>query len=237
MNLNKVHKFLWVLCFLSVSVKAADRITTYETKYTASLYGYNLDITSNLKQVGKNKYQLSTYVDSYAGELTESSSLNWDETKKIAIPQFYDKHWSVLRKTGGEQVRFDWTKGVATNVQKQTNINVKGLVGVQDNLSYQFQMRQDFIAGKKSVRYVVTSGEKNSNFDFDIVKEEVIDSALGKVKVVKVKRIQTGNKETNVWLAKDYSYLLVKFEQKKDGILYSFEITKASLDGKEIKRF
>lgn len=216
---------------------AADTIATFETKYSASLYGYNLDITSNLKKLSNGTYQLYNHVDSYAGELVETSQISWDDAKKITTPLAYKKYWSALGKRSDEQVRFDWTKRTAANTTKNTSFNLNGISNVQDNLSYQLQMRQDFLAGKKSVSYNVTDGQKNSSFVFEIVKEEIIDSALGKVKAVKVKRVQSGTKETYVWLAKDYQYLLIKFEQRKDGFLYTFTLNKAVLNGKPIQRF
>jgi Protein of unknown function (DUF3108) len=232
----KLISLFTALCFMSGIAYAAEP-QIFETKYSASLYGYNLDITSNLKKLSNGKYQLYNHVDSYAGELIETSQLTWTETNKLVTPLAYKKYWSALGKSSDEQVRFDWAKRTATSTAKNTSISLQGIANIQDNLSYQLQMRQDFIAGKKSVSYNVTDGQKNSAFVFEIVKEEIIDSALGKVKAVKVKRIQSGTKETYVWLAKDYQYLLVKFEQRKDGFLYTFTLNKAALNGKPIQRF
>jgi len=225
-----------LLSFMSGLASAAEPLS-FETKYSASLYGYTLDITSNLKKLSNGNYQLYNHVDSYAGELVETSQLSWDETKKIATPLTYKKYCSALGKSSEEQVRFDWQKRTATSSVKNTSISVNGIGNIQDNLSYHLQMRQDFLAGKKSVNYTLTDGQKNSSIVFEIVKEEILDSALGKVKAVKVKRVNSGTKETYVWLAKDYQYLLVKFEQRKDGFLYTFTINKATLNGKPIPRF
>ncbi len=230
-------KFLFIVLWLISGIAYAAEPQLFETKYSASLYGYSLDITSSLKKISTGKYQLYNHVDSYAGELIETSQLTWDDTKKIVTPLGYKKYWSALGKSSDEQVRFDWAKRIASNTAKNTSLSINAIANIQDNLSYHLQMRQDFLAGKKSVNYTVTDGQKNSSFVFEIVKEELIDSALGKVKAVKVKRIQSGSKETYVWLAKDYQYLLIKFEQRKDGFLYTFNLNKAVLNGKSIARF
>ena len=73
----------------------------------------------------------------------------------------------------------------------------------------------------------------------DLVKqlnEETIDSAVGKLRTVKLLRSRPGSSsETTIWLAKDWNYLIVKLEQREDDEVYSLELLKAKLDGKAVE--
>lgn len=222
---------------VSLTAVAQEKLATYELKYTASLYGYSLDITSSLKSLGKSRYLLENYIDSMAGELKETSVITWDDAKHWVVPSDYRKSWSVIGKSSNEAVLFDWKRQLAASTSKNTSMSLAGLGNPQSSLSYALQMRQDFIDGKKSVAYNMVDGESNTVYRFNIVGEEVVDTALGKVKAVKVKRIQTGARETYVWLAKDYQYVLLKFEQRRNGLVYTFAIEKAAINGKTIQRF
>lgn len=109
---------------------------------------------------------------------------------------------------------------------------------VQDKLSYQIQLQQDLLNGKKDFAYQIADGGRLKEYKFVTVGEELLDTPLGKVNTIKVKRSRENDERvTYAWLAKDWNYLLVRLQQEEKGEVYTIYIHKATLNGKAIEKF
>ena len=210
----------------------------FDNEYKTRLYGFNITVTNRLTQTSDTQYQLLFKFDSMLGTITETSQMNWDEGKKRVIPQHYIYKRRGLGKDRDADLRFDWNKKTVTNHVQKSNWQMNILEGVQDKLSYQLQLQQDFIAGKEKFSYKIADGGHLKEYKFEKVGEEVLETPLGKVKAVKVKRSRENDERvTYAWLAKDWNYLLVRLQQEEKGDSYTIYITKASLNGKPITQF
>lgn len=210
----------------------------FDNEYKTKLYGFNITVTNRLTQVSNNQYQLLFKFDSMLGSITETSQVNWDDNKKLVVPQHYVYKRRGLGKDRDADLRFDWSKKTVTNHVQKSNWQMNVLAGVQDKLSYQLQLQQDFIAGKEKFSYKIADGGHLKEYKFEKVGEEILETPLGKVKAVKVKRSRENDtRVTYAWLAKEWNYLLVRLQQEEKGDSYTIYITKASLNGKPITKF
>jgi hypothetical protein len=221
-----------------VSLAHASEPSLFDNKYSAKLYGFNIEVTSRLSAQGDNNYEFYFDANTALGRVTETSQLKWNAKEHFAIPMLYTYRRSGVGKNREQALRFDWAKSEVTNTKNNTSMELDASKKIQDSLSYQLQLRQDLMAGKKSFSYLITDGNKNKEYKFEIVDDEVLDTPLGSVTTVKIKRIQTSDqRETYAWFAKDFQYLLVRLQQEENGSAYTIYISKASLNGKAIEHF
>jgi hypothetical protein len=94
----------------------------------------------------------------------------------------------------------------------QANLHHKG----QDKISAFFQLTQDLMLAKKTLRYTVIEPPRIKIYHFHIIGETVLKTPLGMIKAIQIQHFSDHNKRlTKLWLAKDLDYLLIKFQQFK----------------------
>jgi len=227
-----------ILALLIASFVEASEPSLFDNQYSAKLYGFNILVTSRLSAHENGNYQFYFDAKAALGRITETSQFKWNEKDQQVVPLLYTYKRAGLGKSRDQTLNFDWAKHEVTDAQKGTHQVLDVARKVQDSLSYQVQLRQDLLAGKKSFHYAITNGKKFRNYKFEVAGEEVLETPLGKVTAVKVRRIQTSeDRETYAWFAKDFQYLLVRLQQEENGSAYTIYISKASLNGKAIEHF
>jgi hypothetical protein len=223
---------------LSNLALAIDKPQVFNNEYKTKLYGFNIIVTNRLTQLKDNEYKLLFKFDSMLGSITETSHMLWNPQHNKVEPLHYVYKRRGLGKDRDADLRFDWDKKTVANHVQKSNWQMSIVEKVQDKLSYQLQLQQDFIAGKEKFSYKIADGGHLKEYKFEKIGEEVLDTPLGKVKTVKVKRSRDNDKRvTYAWLAKDWSYMLVRLEQEEKGDSNTIYITKASLNGKPITQF
>ncbi|HTF97208.1 MAG TPA: DUF3108 domain-containing protein [Cellvibrio sp.] len=229
---------LFSLLLTSTLSLAVEPPKTFENQYKAKLYGFNITVTNRLTKTDNNRYDLLFQFDSMIGSITETSHMQWDQTKQIIKPLHYTYKRRGLGKDRDADLSFDWDKKTVINKVQKTNWQMDITQRVQDKLSYQIQLQQDLINNQKNFSYQIADGGHLKEYKFVTLGEEVLDTPLGKVNTVKVKRSRDNDKRvTYAWLAKDWNYLLVRLQQEEKGSTSTIYIHKATQDGKVIEKF
>lgn len=224
--------------FASTIVAAAEAPKSFDNQYKAKLYGFNITVTNRLTKNADNQYDLLFKFDSMIGTITETSQMQWDPVKQTIKPLHYLYQRRGLGKDRDADLSFDWDKKTVINKVQQTNWQMDIAQRVQDKLSYQIQLQQDLLNGQKNFSYQIADGGRLKEYKFATLGEEMLETPLGKVNTVKVKRSRDNDKRvTYAWLAKDWNYLLVRLQQEEKGSTYTIYIHKASVDGKPIEKF
>lgn len=231
----------WIIAgvlLLSNIALANNKPQVFDNEYKTKLYGFNILVTNKLTLVNENEYHLLFKFDSMLGSITETSTMRWNGEKNLVTPQHYVYQRRGLGKDRDADLRFDWTKKIVANHVQGSQWQMDVVEKVQDKLSYQLQLQQDFIAGKDKFSYQIADGGHLKVYKFEKVAEEVLETPLGRVKTVKVKRSRDNDERvTYAWLAKDWNYMLVRLQQEEKGNINTIYITKASLNGKPITQF
>lgn len=124
----------------------------------------------------------------------------------------------VYNRSGGSKTRqvklsFDWQHHTVTNSIDGDPWRMEIPPDAQDKLVYQLAIMYDLLNGKKNLEYKIADGGKLKDYTFEIVGEEVLNTALGRLKTVRLQRI--GDKrDSTVWCAPQLSYLPVRLEQQ-----------------------
>jgi hypothetical protein len=195
--------------------------TAYEARYYGSYKGWRIDTTQKMEQRLPDVWRLSIYADNVLGSILEKSSFKVSPAGKI-VSQEYSYEKKILVNKSNLTTLFDWVKKRANTAGNKTgSVILKG--GEFDNLNYQLALRCDLIAGKTEFIYPVVDRNEIDNLEFKIMGEEMLDTKLGKVNTVIVKRVRNNNNRiTTLWFAKDKDYVMVKLlqEERKDTEAY-----------------
>lgn len=222
---------------ISAAVKAQPQV--FDNEYKTRLYGFNITVTNRLSQGENGIYDMLFRFDSMLGSITETTQVKWDNSNKTVVPQHYVYKRRGLGKNRDADLRFDWNKKTVANHVEKSQWQMAIVDKVQDKLSYQLQLQQDFLnSNTTSVTYQIADGGHLKAFKFEKVGEEVLKTPLGDVATIKIKRSrEEDDRVTHAWLAPKWSNLLVRLEQIEKGDSYIIDITKASLNGKAITQF
>jgi len=84
----------------------------------------------------------------------------------------------------------------------------------QDFLSFLYQLSQLTLAGREIVPIDISNGKKLEHYELEIGAEETIDTPLGKLQALPLRKIhQPGEEGLIVWLALEYRLLPIKVQQ------------------------
>ncbi|WP_197019200.1 DUF3108 domain-containing protein [Thioalkalivibrio sp. HK1] len=154
----------------------------------------------------------------YGGEIAERSE--WSEYEGDWHPIEYHYH-----RTGFKEreihIRFERDKGIARLQSPKGPWKLEVPEGVNDKLGYLLALMHDLSEGKKDLRYPIADGGRVRSYLFDIQGTERIESAIGPLETVVVKRIRENEgekkRETTIWCAPDLGFLPVKIEHRERG--------------------
>jgi hypothetical protein len=106
--------------------------------------------------------------------------------------------------------QFDWENAVV-KLGRVPSLRQESLPAhSQDLLSFVFQLSIDPpLPGR--LRQVVTNGSRIETYELDVLREEMIETPLGVLRVLPVKQVRKVNEESiELWLAVEYRYLPVR---------------------------
>lgn len=204
--------------------------------YKAKFSGFSIEASRELHTLPNKQQQLSFRASTWLAKLNETSRFSWGDLGQL-IPRRYEYHRSGLGKPRDAVLDFDWARlKVVNNVQaKPWSMTIPELT--LDKLSYQLQLRSDLLNGKQSLQYDIADGGRLKTYLFEMVGEEMLQTRLGKLATVKIKKIRsTGKKRTTyIWMAKNWDYLLVKLQQtENNGKTYAIHLLSAEIDGETV---
>ena len=133
--------------------------------------------------------------------------------------------------TRNVRVTFDWQSGVVLNTAKGHTWRMSLPPGTLDKLSYLLALMGDLADGKRSMRYTIADGGRLKTYDMREAGTETLDTALGTLETLKIRRLRADHGEAMLWCAPALGFLPVKLENRdRDGRLVSMYIQ--SIEGR-----
>lgn len=210
----------------------------FSNKYISSALGFKVTVTHELVKQNDDLYEMHFRAESWFGNIDERSLLRWDEANSRVVPLRYTYTRRGVGRNRDAELLFDWDKQIVTNKVQNTSWKMDISQNVQDKLSYQLQLQQDLLDGKKKFVYQIADGGRLKEYGFELVEEEVLTTPLGKVNTVKVKRSRDNDERTTyAWLAPKWNYLLVSMQQEENNKSYTIHLHTATIDGQVIDKF
>lgn len=223
--------------FWQASIASADPIS-YHNEYKTRYYGFSIKVNSSFESLGEDRYKATFIADSAIATIHEQSEMRWDASSRRFYPLHYTYSKKVLGKEKKSELLFDWQNHRVKDMVRLISLDLPEDVLIEDELSYQLQMREDILEGQTQFSYWIVDGGKLKEYPFNKLADEQIKTPLGTVDTVKISRSHgKSERKTFAWLARDWNYLLVGLEHQEKGSSYRLLINKARLDGTEIANF
>jgi hypothetical protein len=160
-------------------------------------------------------------------------------------PASYHYKRSGLGRARKNRIDFDWRGGTADGERsdgRTWQLELAG--GTQDKLGYQLQMRLDLLAAQVSrqegqpwptLRYQIADGRRLREYLFEVAAEEVVTTPVGQLNTIRLERVRDRDDRTStVWLALDWDFLMVRFEQREEKSGFDLSLKNATIEGRPI---
>lgn len=205
--------------------------TPHTAHYRGSFKGWRVNATQQLAATSsKGQWQFTSTASNPVGSITQQSLFKPDSQHHL-LSQHYHYQRKVLLKTETLDTVYDWKARQASTTRDDTMRVVALQGGELDDLNYQLAIRCDLLAGQTEFRYPVVDRKEIDWLDFKVVGEEKLETALGVLDTVIVKRIRNNNNRiTTLWFAKTLDYQMVKLlqEERKETEAYLLYIESLS---------
>lgn len=130
------------------------------------------------------------------------------------------------------EIAFDWQQGLARNMVAGERWSMSVPDGTLDKINYLLVLMHDLAAGKRRMSYTVADGAKLKTYDMQVEGDERLDTALGELDTLRIRRIRDDGRETRVWCAPSLAYMPVRVRHtERDGWVVTSSIE--SVEGVE----
>ncbi len=218
---------------IAISENSPAPISLFKANYSAKFSGLNIDAVQRLEEIEPGVYRESLVAENFLGKIDEQSTFSLTDDQQIQ-PTEYHYIRSVLGRTRREVQQFDWAN---KRVQYRKGDHTKETVlqpGQLDMITHRLQLRRDLEAGKKQFSYAVISRGKLKQYHYQIVAEEILQTAIGPLNTVKIEKVSDDNRRFTAWLANDWNYLIVKLEQSQNGDNHTLELRSAVVNSQSV---
>lgn len=222
---------------LGSSLAFAQPLTPFTASYAADMKSVpvNGEAVHSLQQNSDGTWDLKFRASMFVARLTEESTLALESDRVVPLNYRYER--KGLGR-GRETVQtFDWAAGEVRGVHKKEAFTLPLQPGVLDKTTYQLALQRDLLAGKTEMSYLVVDGDEVEQYQFRVVGNERVTTRNGQFDAVEVERVREpdAKRETTLWFARDWNYLLVRLSQvETDGQHYQIVLKEATVGGEPV---
>jgi len=227
LHLKPIISVLFLLALSSIlpALELKPSVTQYKASFENGI-PISGTATHTLVQLSNNVWRYQFNVDSFFAEINESVYFQWAGEKIVPITYHFKRSgWAVTNRRA--TLEFNWKKNKVLNDVQGIPWSMAIPEGAIDKLGYQLQLRLDLKASKQDLRYQVADGGYLKEFSFERQGEETLSTEIGDVTAIIVKKVRTESdkRDSILWFAKEWDYLLVKLTQvEADGERYEINI-------------
>jgi len=234
--LSRSNTFLLALLVIAAHPVFAELPERFSARYTLSAGNMTLgETTWSLEPMDGDRY-LYQSVSKPSGimalwrpdRIVERSEWRYRDDRLQPLDYSYER--SGGRKDRHVRIAFDWKRGLARNSLRGNAWEMELPEGALDKLNYVLALMRDLANGKRDIRYEVADGGHLKNYQLDVLREDRIETSLGSLDTVVVRRERKGKKRvTTLWCAPALSFLPVKIEHREpDGNIVILTIQEAT---------
>jgi len=216
------------------NVKIAEpTLSPYRADYSAKFSGLSIEAVQRLEEIAPGIYRESLVAKNFLGKIDEQSTFSLTDDQQLQ-PTEYHYIRSILGSTKTEVQNFDW-QNKRIEYHKNEQLKEADLQpGQLDMITHRLQLRRDLKAGRKNLSYAVISRGKLKKYQYKIVAEEVLQTAIGPLNTIKIEKVSDDDREFTAWLASDWDYLIVKLVQSQNGDSHKLELRSAVVNNQTV---
>ena len=194
----------------------AEIIRPYQAIYgTEWQVGLRLSGTaeSSLKRDQQGYWRLHTEASTKFTNFTESSRFSLQQQQLVPLEYFHQRQ--VLNRSHLVRLTFNWQQGQVLNMVNDRSWHMPITPGTYDKQTVQLQLRRDLMAHQTDLSYTVADDGRLEVFAYQVEAEESLETPLGRLHTIRVKRDRGTNSTRNtwIWFAPQYQFMIVRVEQ------------------------
>jgi len=227
------------LFFCWINLAQADELKAFDASYTADASQMPLGGSAKRSLVKEEGglWRLAFSASMLIASLNEGSLFRLQDGQPVPINYFFNRN--ALGKARETRLNFDWANQQITGSYRNKAVNLPLSDGILDKSTYQIALQADVAAGKQTMSYPIVDGNEIETLSFRVAGEEVVKTEAGSIAAIKVERVREADKnarQTRLWFAKDWDFLLVRLEQvEKDGKAYQIMLKQGTVGGRTVK--
>lgn len=210
-----------LLSIPSTPLLAAPLTEQFPVSYSVSRNGFPVGVAERrLTRHGDRLVFNSTayptgLVSLFVSDRIVESSIMLLQGDGLVRPEQYNYQRSGGRHDNKFQLTFDWQRKEVTSSYDQRVLPLQP--DTQDLLSFQLAMMLDLQQGKRSFSFPIVDKKELHIYDFKTIGTETLDTALGRVRVVKLLHEPREDEGRFVfWCAQEWGFLPARIEHKDD---------------------
>lgn len=229
---------LLAFAILALPVQALE-LKPFSASYTADWKQVPVSGTAqrSLEKLDNGYWRLDFEASMLVASLSERSTFKLDG--ETFVPQKYRLKRSGLGKGKNVEHYFDWEAKQILGEDRGDPVKLPLNTGLLDKSTYQLALQHAVAAGEQSMSYQVVDGDEIETYDFRVLGREQVSTQAGQVEAIKVERVRDptqSKRQTILWFATEWDYLLVRLHQvEKDGKEYQIMLESGSVDGKPVR--
>ncbi len=229
---------LLALAVLALPAHALD-LKPFSATYTADWKQVPVSGTAkrSLEKLDDGNWRLDFEASMLVASLNERSTFSLEG--ETFLPHSYRLKRSGLGKGKAIKHNFDWEAKEVVGEDRGDPVKLPLNRGLMDKSTYQVALQHAVAAGEKSMSYQVVDGDEIETYDFRVLGQEQVSTKAGQVDAIKVERVRDptqSKRQTILWFATDWDYLLVRLHQiEKDGKEYQIMLEDGIVGGKAVK--
>lgn len=197
----------------------ASRIKPYETTYAATFRGVTIDNRRVLKEEPDQTYLVSGEMSILFVGIREFTRFRVRDARYIQpVEYLYERDGLGDKKD--YHIAFDWNAMKVNSLYKDRPWTREIPANTQDMLSQQEQFRLELLCDpqvQEVYEFPITKKKRNTLYRYAPLGEEVLQTPLGKLNTLKFHKVEeTPGRETVIWLAKDWDYLIAQLTYQED---------------------
>lgn len=214
---------------ISCSAISSAELLPFVADYQAHYNGMEVSASRQLQRDG-DSYREQLSMRSLLGSVDELSHFSLD-ANHWPRPHSSRYSLSLLGINRDERQQFDW-QALEVDYRrgdKQRRIALEP--HCLDLTTHRTALVADLRQRRESLDYCVINRGKRKQYRYTVVGEERIDTALGALNTLHVRRQRDADesRNTELWLAIDWDFLLVRLHQFEEDEEYRLELTSATV--------
>ena len=232
---NRVIFMLWMLPAVHLY---ADTPLPFSASYEARYGGFRASAERSLERIDDTHIEIRTLLQlkllgRSVSSIRESSDVFIDSNDGQARSTDYSFIQTGIGKRS-RHIQFDWDAAIARASLDNLKLELPLESNATDNLSSYLEIRRQLQEGHQEIIFPGIYKGELEDIHYRVVGEEIADTTLGKFNSIRLKRIREPNSDRNteIWLAKEWDYMLIKLVQEEPGnSTISLELKEAVMNG------
>ncbi len=238
LKLQALFALLMALSFIAIASDGAEVLTPglqlkpYTAQYITKARGLSITIDRKLIRKANDTYELTSGGSKLIAGFKESSRFSIRDSNIVPVAYIYQGSGLMNRR---REVKFTAGADTLRSLYKDKWYELPYTKNTYDRMTQQEQMRLRLMGettAPKSLVLTVADGKRVKHHQLQLVANEKVRTPMGMVDTVHYERLhKDADRKSDIWLAPQWDYLMIKTVHVDDGKPVEVDITNATLEG------